>query len=315
MLAGDRIRRKSTFWLLPCRASFCHCPSDRARRPRPPSSPSKPDADHALGHHRRCPSRTPTAPSATIVVVPAGRSQGWVVIAASAPPSKVLGPDRPGRVSGVGTGPTPTSMWGNESKEALRTENRLLMQRMEELETTMAKKFSKMESMIRGSQAKNDGNCAPSPHVDVHTTSAVEGQNISQDVKCIIDCGDLIGKRVLLVDIEMQHVADGILVSTEIEKVVMGRKIGTEYCEDLGGITGGSHLLQTIRENLCGCVPYWQVRLGIKHVKGMLLYGPPGTGKTLMARQIVKLLNGREPKAHEQNSNSLYVFSLFVALE
>lgn len=27
-------------------------------------------------------------------------------------------------------------------------------------------------------------------------------------------------------------------------------------------------------------------KLGIKHVKGMLLYGPPGTGKTLIARQI-----------------------------
>ncbi|RVW71930.1 Vesicle-fusing ATPase [Vitis vinifera] len=40
------------------------------------------------------------------------------------------------------------------------------------------------------------------------------------------------------------------------------------------------------------CIPL----LGIKHVKGMLLYGPPGTGKTLMARQIGKMLNGREPK-------------------
>lgn len=37
-------------------------------------------------------------------------------------------------------------------------------------------------------------------------------------------------------------------------------------------------------------------RLGIKHVKGMLLYGPPGTGKTLMARQIGKMLNGKDPK-------------------
>ena len=37
-------------------------------------------------------------------------------------------------------------------------------------------------------------------------------------------------------------------------------------------------------------------KLGIKHVKGMLLYGPPGTGKTLIARQIGKMLNGREPK-------------------
>ena len=31
-------------------------------------------------------------------------------------------------------------------------------------------------------------------------------------------------------------------------------------------------------------------------MKGMLLYGPPGTGKTLMARQIGKILNGKEPK-------------------
>jgi len=37
-------------------------------------------------------------------------------------------------------------------------------------------------------------------------------------------------------------------------------------------------------------------RLGIKHVRGVLLYGPPGTGKTLIARQIGKMLNGREPK-------------------
>ena len=27
-------------------------------------------------------------------------------------------------------------------------------------------------------------------------------------------------------------------------------------------------------------------KLGIQHVKGILLYGPPGTGKTLMARQV-----------------------------
>ncbi|EXC18109.1 Vesicle-fusing ATPase [Morus notabilis] len=42
--------------------------------------------------------------------------------------------------------------------------------------------------------------------------------------------------------------------------------------------------------------PHVTNKLGIKHVKGMLLFGPPGTGKTLMARQIGKLLNGREPK-------------------
>lgn len=37
-------------------------------------------------------------------------------------------------------------------------------------------------------------------------------------------------------------------------------------------------------------------KLGIRHVKGILLFGPPGTGKTLMARQIGKMLNAREPK-------------------
>lgn len=31
-------------------------------------------------------------------------------------------------------------------------------------------------------------------------------------------------------------------------------------------------------------------------MKGVLLYGPPGTGKTLIARQIGKMLNGKEPK-------------------
>ena len=37
-------------------------------------------------------------------------------------------------------------------------------------------------------------------------------------------------------------------------------------------------------------------KMGIHHVKGILLYGPPGTGKTLMARQIGKMLNAREPQ-------------------
>lgn len=36
-------------------------------------------------------------------------------------------------------------------------------------------------------------------------------------------------------------------------------------------------------------------RMGIQHVKGLLLYGPPGTGKTLMARQIGKMLNAKDP--------------------
>lgn len=37
-------------------------------------------------------------------------------------------------------------------------------------------------------------------------------------------------------------------------------------------------------------------KLGLQHVKGILLYGPPGTGKTLIARRIGQMLNARPPK-------------------
>ncbi|KAJ7544161.1 hypothetical protein O6H91_09G066600 [Diphasiastrum complanatum] len=54
--------------------------------------------------------------------------------------------------------------------------------------------------------------------------------------------------------------------------------------------------------------PHVISKLGISHVKGLLLYGPPGTGKTLIARQIGKMLNGREPKV----VNGPEVLSKFV---
>jgi len=37
-------------------------------------------------------------------------------------------------------------------------------------------------------------------------------------------------------------------------------------------------------------------KLGIKHVKGILLHGPPGTGKTLIGKNIAKLISDNPPK-------------------
>ena len=38
-------------------------------------------------------------------------------------------------------------------------------------------------------------------------------------------------------------------------------------------------------------------KMGLMHVRGVLLYGAPGCGKTLIARKIGKMLVDREPKA------------------
>jgi vesicle-fusing ATPase len=54
---------------------------------------------------------------------------------------------------------------------------------------------------------------------------------------------------------------------------------------------------------------YIKCRMGINPLKGLLLHGPPGTGKTLIARQIGKMLNGREPKVAVVSGNTIHIMS------
>ena len=65
--------------------------------------------------------------------------------------------------------------------------------------------------------------------------------------------------------------------------------------DDVGGM---EDTIQQLREMVELPLRYPELftRLGVDPPKGVLLHGPPGTGKTLIARQIGKMLNGKEPK-------------------
>ncbi|MQL73767.1 hypothetical protein Taro_006113, partial [Colocasia esculenta] len=52
---------------------------------------------------------------------------------------QVMGWDRTGRIHGIGTGPTPKSLWGSRSEQKLRQDNESLKEKIEALEERMKK--------------------------------------------------------------------------------------------------------------------------------------------------------------------------------
>lgn len=74
----------------------------------------------------------------------------------------------------------------------------------------------------------------------------------------------------------------------------LNKKLGMEF-ENVGGLD--SQLDDIARRVLASRAnPEAARRLGVSHVRGILLSGPPGCGKTLLARELSRLLGAREPQ-------------------
>ncbi|KAJ7693898.1 vesicular-fusion protein SEC18 [Mycena rosella] len=102
-------------------------------------------------------------------------------------------------------------------------------------------------------------------------------------------------------DITMMKAADGngINIKSSAKKAPPNAILAPNFkFEDMG--IGGldTEFSEIFRRAFASRVfpPGLVEKLGIEHVKGLLLHGPPGTGKTLIARQIGKMLNAHEPK-------------------
>ncbi|MQL68036.1 hypothetical protein Taro_000295 [Colocasia esculenta] len=115
---------------------------------------------------------------------------------------QVMGRDRTGRICGIGTGPTPKSLWGSRSEQKLRQHNECLKEKIEALEERM----KKIES--RGNNESSASDCHAQKKKD-----------------------SLAGRRVRILNFSGEVVASGILISDDNDNVVIGKKLGGEYYE------------------------------------------------------------------------------------
>ncbi|KAL7531723.1 hypothetical protein ACHAXR_004195, partial [Thalassiosira sp. AJA248-18] len=82
--------------------------------------------------------------------------------------------------------------------------------------------------------------------------------------------------------------------STINSSETLNKKMGMEF-ENVGGLD--TQLDDIARRVLASRAnPQAARRLGVGHVRGILLSGPPGCGKTLLARELSRILGAREPQ-------------------
>ncbi|MQM14997.1 hypothetical protein Taro_047934 [Colocasia esculenta] len=115
---------------------------------------------------------------------------------------QVMGWNITGRIRGIGTGPTPKSLWGSRRSQKLRQDNESLKEKIEALEERM----KKIES--RGNNESSASVCHAQKKKD-----------------------SLVGRRVRILNFSGEVVASGILMSDDNDNVVMGKKLGGEYYE------------------------------------------------------------------------------------
>ena len=81
----------------------------------------------------------------------------------------------------------------------------------------------------------------------------------------------------------------------EEDLLSLNNKLTDTLSTNVGGL--GDQLRSIARRVLASrSNPEATKRLGVSHVRGILLSGPPGCGKTLMARELANLLGAREPQ-------------------
>jgi hypothetical protein len=82
--------------------------------------------------------------------------------------------------------------------------------------------------------------------------------------------------------------------SSDVPSDTLNKKLGMDF-ENVGGLD--KQLDDIARRVLASRAnPAAARKLGVSHVRGILLSGPPGCGKTLLARELSRLLGAREPQ-------------------